>query len=337
MEIRARNVNAAISEALWKLKVYGVTEQTRNGPVIAFPEPVMTTYERPQERVLFWGERDANPIFHVMESIWMLAGRRDVAFLEQFNSKIGQYSDDGEVFNAPYGYRWRDHFGYDQLPDIIRLLKKDHTTRQAVLQIWEPDDLFKTTKDKACNTQAFFEIRQGVLNMTVLNRSNDLWYGCYGANVVHFSFLMEFIASAVGVPMGVYRQFSHNLHLYTSLYDAAKYLEYPPDSFNFDAYSHGITPYPIMNHPDPETFLRDCEYFCKNPFEGGRFYYNSFFHDVAHPMAMVSKVRKDKTGDGMYWADRIHAQDWRIAVTDWIERRESAKLNKAAPEAAKRK
>ena len=130
IEIRARNVNVAVSEALWKLKVVGVQEDTRNGPVIAFPEPVVTTYERPQERVLFWGERDANPIFHLMESIWMLAGRRDVAFLEQFNSKIGQYSDDGKVFNAAYGYRWRDHFGYDQLTEIIKLLKEEPHTRQ---------------------------------------------------------------------------------------------------------------------------------------------------------------------------------------------------------------
>ena len=53
IEIRARNVNVAVSEALWKLKVVGVQEDTRNGLVIAFPEPVVTTYERPQERVLF--------------------------------------------------------------------------------------------------------------------------------------------------------------------------------------------------------------------------------------------------------------------------------------------
>ena len=325
IEIRARNVNEAISEALWKLKVVGVQEDTRNGPVIAFPEPVVTTYERPQERVLFWGERDANPIFHLMESIWMLAGRRDVAFLEQFNSKIGQYSDDGKVFNAAYGYRWREHFGYDQLTEIIKLLRQEPNTRQAVIQIWDTEDLTKSTKDKACNTQAFFEIRQGRLNMTVINRSNDLWYGCYGANAVHFSFLMEFIASAVGVPMGVYRQFSHNLHLYTELYDAKKYLNCPPDPVDYDAYSKGVKAQPIMDYEDPNAFLQDCDYFCTDPFNLSAKYYNSFFHDVAQPMAMASKVRKEKTGDGMYWASRIATKDWRIAVEDWIERRELAK------------
>jgi len=106
-----------------------------------FPEPVTTTYLRPTERVLFHAGRDANPIFHLMEAIWMLAGRNDVAFLEQFNRTIGQYSDNGEVFNAAYGHRWRKHFGHDQLIEVINLLRKDPKSRQAVIQMWDDKDL----------------------------------------------------------------------------------------------------------------------------------------------------------------------------------------------------
>ncbi len=329
IEIRTRNVNGAISEALWKLKVCGVKEDTRNGPVIAFPEPVMTVYEKPEERVLFWGERDANPIFHLMEAIWMMAGREDVAFLEQFNSKIKQYSDDGEVFNAPYGYRWRKYFDFDQLPALINLLKKDPTTRQAVLQIWCPSDLEHITKDKACNTQIFFDCRQGRLNMIVINRSNDLWYGCYGANAVHFSFLHEFIASAIGKPLGEYRQFSNNLHLYTDLYDAKKHLDLPPYSACYDLYAQGIEEYPIMSGSNNwKAFLADCEDFCRAPTMPIRRFHHPFFMEVAYPMAMVNYQRRNKLGDGINWASRIAAQDWRVATLDWIERREEAKIGK---------
>ena len=42
-------------------------------------------------------------------------------------------------------------------------------------------------------------------------------------------------------------------------------------------------------------------------------------------MAMVSKVRKEKSADGMKWVDLIEADDWRIATDDWVERREAAK------------
>lgn len=325
MEFTVRNVNHALPEALWKLAAMGVKEDSRNGPVLRFPEPVTTTYLKPQERVLFWGERDCNPIFHLLESVWMLAGRRDVTFPALFNSRIGQYSDDGENFNAAYGYRWRHHFGQDQLLGVIKLLKTWPDTRQAVIQMWDPADLTKITLDKACNTQIFFEIRENLLNMTVICRSNDIWYGAYGANSVHMTFLQEFIAWAVGARIGVYRQYSHNLHLYTELYDAGKHLASPPDPDGYDAYSAGlVTPNPIGWNDDWQGWLRDAEAFCNAPFTYDKSMY-SFFTDTALPMAMVSKVRKDKTGDGYEWANRIEASDWRRATLEWIERRELAK------------
>ena len=75
MEIIARNVNDLFSEGLWKLKICGVEDTSRNGPVVRIPEPVLVTLNRPLERVLFNGERDCNPIFHLLESvhIWTVA------------------------------------------------------------------------------------------------------------------------------------------------------------------------------------------------------------------------------------------------------------------------
>ena len=125
------------------------------------------------------------------------------------------FSDDGKVFNAAYGHRWRKHFGTDQLLDVINLLKQDISTRQAVIQMWDVEDLVKDTCDKACNTQLIFDTRNNKLNMTVFNRSNDVWWGAYGANAVHFSFLQEVIARAIDYPLGEYRQVSNNFHLYT--------------------------------------------------------------------------------------------------------------------------
>lgn len=329
MELVVRNVNQAFSELFWKLKVLNLKpEPTRNGPALVFPEPVITTYTCPLERVLFHPGRDCNPVFHLLESVWMLAGRRDVAFLEQFNSKIGQYSDDGKVFNAAYGYRMRHHFGRDQLTDIVSLLRKEPNTRQAVIQLWDPADLTKSTKDKACNMEVVFDNRGGRLNMTVLNRSNDAWYGAYGANAVHFSIIQEFVASAVGLRAGVYRQVSNNLHLYTELYDAKKYLTLPPDSEVYDHYSSGqVRPSPLMLDGDYKGFLKDCERFCEDPFNQEAEYIHPFIKHVAQPMAMVSRVRKIKAGDGRGFAAKIRSEDWRRATIEWIARREKLKGN----------
>lgn len=327
MELIVRNVNQAFSEIFWKLKVLNLEPvPTRNGPAIVHPEMVTTVYTCPNERVLFHSGRDANPIFHLMESIWMLAGRNDVGFLKQFNQRMGDFSDDGRSFNAAYGHRWRKHFGHDQLEEIIKMLRRDPGTRQAVMQIWDHTDLHKKTKDKACNTQVIFDVRKDRLNMTVFNRSNDIWWGAYGANAVHFSFLQEFVASSIGRRVGVYRQVSNNFHLYTELYDAKKYLINPPDSAQYDYYSNGtLRPLPIMLNGEYKLFLAECEMFCAEPFNDKIHYANPFFEHVARPMAMISKVRKSKVGDGRYYAQHIRAEDWRRAAFEWIDRRDTAR------------
>ena len=327
MELVVRNVNQAFSEIFWKLKVLNLKpEQTRNGPAIVYPELVTTVYKCPAERVLFHGGRDANPIFHLMESIWMLAGRNDVGFLQQFNKRMVEFSDDGKAFNAAYGHRWRKHFAHDQLDEVIKLLRRDPATRQAVVQIWDNADLLKKTKDKACNTQIIFDVRQDRLNMTVFNRSNDIWWGAYGANAVHFSFLQEFVAAATGHRIGVYRQVSNNFHLYTELYDAKQYLVSPPDASHYDYYSQGVVrPAPLMLNGEYKLFLTECEMFCSDPFNERIRYANPFFEYVAKPMAMISRVRKAKGGDGRYYAQNIRAEDWRRAAFEWIDRRDKAK------------
>lgn len=337
MELVVRNVNMAFSEIFWKLKAMDLKpQQTRNGPALVFPKPVTTVYIKPDERVLFNLHRDCNPVFHLLESIWMLAGRNDVAFLSQFNKNMVNFSDDGLTFNAAYGYRWRKHFGFDQIAAVIKVLKEDPTSRQAVVQIWDAADLTKSTKDKACNTQIIFDMRHGSLDMLVVNRSNDLWWGAYGANAVHFSFLHEFVASALGVDLGVYRQSSHNLHLYTRMYDVGNYLQSPPVMQDGGFYATcaedekvgAVRPRKIMVNDHWESFLNDCERFCENPYIVNS-YEHSFFNDVAVPMANVIYHRRNGMGDGMAAAEMIQADDWKLAAKNWIARRERNKMNRA--------
>ena len=330
MEIKANNVNQLFSDMFWRFKTSGVKTETRNGPAIRIPEPVLTTIFNPEERVLFHAGRDANPVFHLMESIWMLAGRRDVEFLAKFNSRIGDYSDDGRVFNAAYGFRARHGFRRDQLVEVIELLRRDPNSRQALIQLWDAEDLSKTTKDKACNTSMIFSRSpEGALDMIVTNRSNDAWWGYAGANIVHFTVIQEFVARALGWPVGTYSTVTMNLHLYTELYDASKYLIDPPRAEDYDFYRVlGLTPYPLMKNTDYKSFLVDAEQFCNDPFSLTAKYKHEFFPAVALPTAMVSYVRRLKSADGVAWANKIQARDWKGAVLGWIERRERARQEK---------
>ena len=104
--INCRNVNDGFIKALDKIEMDHIVLESRAGEVMEFPTPVTTVYKNPTERVLFEELRDANPFFHFMESLWMLAGRNDLAYVEQYNKRMREYSDDGVELHGAYGYRW---------------------------------------------------------------------------------------------------------------------------------------------------------------------------------------------------------------------------------------
>jgi hypothetical protein len=172
--IDVTNVNEALEYGLRYLAACGSAAPSRNGTVLVAPGPVLTVYNRPWERVMFSSLRDANPFFHFMEAIWMLSGANNVDFPAYFASNIRNYSDDGVTMHGAYGHRWRHHFGFDQIDEVIKLLKNDFSTRRAVLNMWNPKaDLViqDGAKDLPCNTQVYFRGRGDYLDMTVCNRS----------------------------------------------------------------------------------------------------------------------------------------------------------------------
>jgi len=193
-------------------------QPSRNGPVRVMPGPVLIQYACPWERVLFDGARNANPFFHFMESMWMLAGRNDLSSVRHYVGRMALYSDDGTTLHGAYGHRWRKYFERDQLDDLIMLLSEDRNTRRAVLSMWDArEDLHASLtggKDVPCNTQIYFRTRNGELTMTTLCRSNDVIWGALGANAVHLSYLHEFVARHVGLPVGTWWQFSNDYHVY---------------------------------------------------------------------------------------------------------------------------
>ena len=49
--------------------------------------------------------------------------------------------------------------------------------------------------------------------MSVVMRSNDLWYG-FCNDQYQFSMLQKMIAERLNIKIGTYYHFAHNLHLY---------------------------------------------------------------------------------------------------------------------------
>jgi thymidylate synthase len=317
--IQVRNVNSAYAEAAWMLRSMGVKEDSRNGPVMVMPGPFCTTYSNPLERVLFNRKRDANHVFHLVESIWMLAGRDDAEFLLPFNSQYGKYAEaDGRVHGA-YGHRWRVNFGADQLLEVVHELRRDSNTRRAVLAMWDPVRMdMRPFNDTPCNTHIYFDLRGGVLNMTVCNRSNDMVWGAYGANVVHMSFLQELIAGAVGAPVGAYRQFSNNFHIYMERH--GDLLETPPSVEDLYA-SREAFPYPLYGPEETiEDILEDCE-----SWTSGALPNTTFLSMIVDPLAQAYLKRKKGERFDSELAIVPNDCDWKIGFQHWMENRDAGK------------
>lgn len=328
--LRVRNVQEALPLALQLLDQEGIQRPSRNGPVLLGPS-VTTIYERPVERVIFHPERDANPFFHLYEALWMLAGRNDVAGPVRYAANMANYSDDGKTFHGAYGYRWRVHFGFDQLVQIANELKSNDS-RRCVLQMWDPRvDAGENGKDFPCNTAATFQIVDGALNLTVFCRSNDVIWGAYGANAVHFSFLLEYMALWIDVPVGTYTQVSVNWHGYLDTLEKVSNIR--PDRVGFieNPYIDGRV-YPArMFHCSVEeanlrihTLLYDADHNFVDPYT---FNDDEPFFSAAYSMLRAHGIWRNTRNypEALNCLSRANQKnDWIVAGTEWLRRRYDA-------------
>lgn len=329
-----RNAEQAYPHVITGVCNDGTYQDSRNGPTIELQGTTVVTIMKPEERMVFCPVRDANPFFHLAEGIWMLAGRNDTKYLTQYVASMANFSDEGLTFNAAYGHRMRKHFGFDQLELAVKTLRDNHDSRQAIIQLWDPVDLYKVTKDKACNMSMDLKIRNGLLNMRVNNRSNDIVWGMLGANVVHFSFIQEYIAAAVGVGMGYLQMDSHAAHVYTNLpkWNPIREKNYHDDYLGpINAkckYSTGEVR-DISMVTDAPSFIDDCEKFCNEEYEDLR---NPFFHDIAYPMHFAYRLHKNGfTREAIEQLEDTNMTDvdWIAAGIEWLERRLATKTAKS--------
>jgi thymidylate synthase len=321
IDIAGRNVNHVYPEALWRMKVIGVEQNSRNGRVRRILGPVATTYRQPRERMLLDPRRDANPFFHIFEGVWMLAGRNDVGWIMAFNTNITQFSDDGITLHGAYGHRWRNHFGHDQLIWIINHLRADPNSRRAVLQMFDPETdqgwvSGPTPKDIPCNTGVYFELVNGFLNMTVTNRSNDIIWGCYGANAVHMSMLQELIANTLGVDVGQYVQFSNNFHIYERHFDLMEGIEEPPYYSDEMSASH----IDIVRFGNAQSDLYEIMQWIGSPDYDQ--YTSPYILLVLRPMLSAYRFYKSKRKiQALQACNDIADLEVRTACKQWLERR----------------
>lgn len=333
MHFTTRNVNTAFNYLVTSIHAKSIATidmPSRYGRVLTIREPVIISTTSPRERVLTNRARDCNPFFHLYEGLWMLAGKNEVRPLTYYNKRMEEFSDNGENFWGAYGYRWRHWFGLDQIKTIIYELRSDKFSRRTVMGMWDPSkDIYKAReggKDVPCNTQIMFRIvttgHEDQLDMTVINRSNDLVWGMLGANYVHMSMLHEFMANALDCYIGEYNQMSNNLHVYTNNWEPKKWME-----AKSNPYCDGkVAPYRRrMCKNDPFEFLDEVEKFVEANFNNentGYAWKEPFLNEVAQPMCDAFAFHKRREYDlAELRCNAIDSTDWREACKQWIKTR----------------
>jgi hypothetical protein len=301
------------------------------------------------ERVLFCPIRNANPFFHLMESLWMLGGRNDLPWLAYYNKRMSEYSDDGGLTQpAAYGHRWRVYFGYDQLEYVLRELTQRPNSRRAVLAMWDAAGLprlsgdlgnaLNGSKDVPCNTHAYFQLKtDGTgthLDMTVCCRSNDAIWGAHGANAVHFSVLLEWMTAMLAsrmkhpINVGTMTQFSNNYHVYK---EVVKHdlLDYADSAAWHDHYQDLDSPAlatPMFT--DVKSFNAELPKFLEwaspKTIDGQRpgSFATPFLDAVAKPMVEAWDWHKRAAYDRAIGSTfDIAGTDWQLACREWMTRR----------------
>lgn len=170
--------------------------------------------------------RMINPAFAVAETLWILSGSDD-PWIFQYNCALTRYTDDGRLQGA-YGPRMRRWHGrVDQLDQVRHLLTRDPDSRQAVIQLFDPEHDTRGHRDVPCTLNYRFFLRGGRLHMHTTMRSQDLWlgfpYDIFAATVLH-----ELLAGWLGVELGDYHHYVDSLHLYDKHTNAAANLAADP-------------------------------------------------------------------------------------------------------------
>jgi len=169
------------------------------------------------------GLRKTYPKSAAAEIAWFLQGTQDPTFIQKhapfwdkFVETVQVDGQDKEVIKSSYGYRWRSHFGRDQITDAIDALKADPTNRRIYISAWDAEEdglLSKNQLNVPCPVGFNLSIVKGRLNSSITLRSSDLFVGL-PYDVMGHAYLMDAIATTLNVEVGYMGVALNHPHLY---------------------------------------------------------------------------------------------------------------------------
>lgn len=156
------------------------------------------------------------------EFLWYMSKSNDLDFISYYISFYKKETEDNKTVYGGYGPRFFNHNGHiNQVQNVIDLLKKKKSSRRAVIQIFDANDLSQYHMEIPCTCCLQLLVRDEKLNMIAYMRSNDAFKGL-PHDVFVFTMMQEVIAKEIGVGLGEYIHSVGSLHLYNKDFAAAQ-------------------------------------------------------------------------------------------------------------------
>ncbi len=176
--------------------------------------------------------RDPNWAWACMEVLWYLSLSDSVEPLLLLSPNYKRFLDEGsESDYGAYGRRLMHNPGHDmavdgkhhQLMSVCKTLQKDPNSRQAVVSLWDSQDLAMHGRRKniPCTLTLQFLVRDGKLDLICNMRSNDAWIG-FIYDTFAYRVFQRLVANALGIAPGDYHHVVGSMHLYEKNAKAAE-------------------------------------------------------------------------------------------------------------------
>ncbi len=187
-------------------------------------------------------ETKGKPFSGLGELCWYLAETNELDFISYYLSKYKNFAD-GNIIYGGYGPRLFNWKGINQVSQTINLLRNRPSSRKAVIQLFEADDLIEDHNDVPCTCTLQFMIRNEKLHMITSMRSNDIILGL-PHDVFSFTMLQEIIARSLSIEIGSYKHFVGSMHIYNKDVEKAQ-------AFLQEGWQPTNLAMPPMPHEDP--------------------------------------------------------------------------------------
>lgn len=152
--------------------------------------------------------------YAIGELLWYNSRNTTAESIKPFSKFWCKIAEPNGTVNSNYGHCIHDKFDFDQWEMVKEILRKDPTSRQAVIHIKEPRNVIvNPTKDLNCTIALQFILRENKLDLITTMRSNDIWLGL-PYDVFNFTCMQIQMAMELGVEIGKYYHNVGSLHLY---------------------------------------------------------------------------------------------------------------------------